>query len=104
MLLLDAGHKAGNVFEGDQGNVEGVAEAYEARTLDAGVDVQHTGEKRRLVGDDADGTASHARETDHDVAGVMFVNLEEIAVVDDARDDIHHVIGLIAFGRNDGVE
>ena len=52
VLLLRAGKKAGNVFEGDERNVEGVTEAHEARTFVRRVDVEDTGEKCRLVGDD----------------------------------------------------
>src|SRR6266446_7353721 len=49
VLLLHAGKEAGDVDEGDDRDVEAVAEADEARRLDRGVDVETTGEKRRLV-------------------------------------------------------
>src|ERR1035441_4321533 len=62
VLLLRAGEEAGDVFERDQRNVEAVAEAHEARALDAGVDVEHSGKKVWLVGDDADGLAVEAGE------------------------------------------
>src|SRR5206468_3585231 len=83
VLLLDAGHEAGDVLEGDEGDVEGVAEADEARALDAGVDVEDSGEEGGLVPYDADGPACHAGEAYDDVAGVVLVDLEEVAVVDD---------------------
>ena len=79
VLLLDAGHEAGDILEGDERDVEGVAEADEARALDAGVDVEHAGEERGLVGDDADRAAGHAREADDDVAREVLVHLEEVA-------------------------
>jgi hypothetical protein len=44
VLLVGAGQEAGHVLEGDQRDVEGVAEAHEARALDRGVDVEHAGE------------------------------------------------------------
>src|ERR1700687_5416618 len=64
-FLLRAGKETGDVFEGDERNVEGVAEAHEARAFYGGVDVQNAGKKRGLIGDDADGAAIEARET-HD--------------------------------------
>ena len=57
VLLLHAGQEAGHVHEGQQRNVEGVAEADEARRLVGGVDIQHAGLHAGLVGDDADGAA-----------------------------------------------
>ena len=104
VLLLHAGKEAGHVFERDQRDVEAVAEADEARGLDAGVDVEDSGEKRGLVGDDADRAAAHAGEADDDVAGEVFVDLEEIAVVDDVLDDFLDVVGLRGIERDDGVE
>ena len=44
------------------------------------------GERRRLVADDADGDAVQAREAADDVARVVLVDLEELAVVDDQAD------------------
>jgi hypothetical protein len=52
--MLNAGQEAGNVFKGHQRNVEAVAEADEARSLDRRVDIQHAGEEIGLVGYDAD--------------------------------------------------
>ena len=53
VLLVDAGQEARDVDEGDEGDVEGVAEAHEARRLLRGVDVEHAGQVRGLVRDDA---------------------------------------------------
>ena len=43
VFLGGAGEEAGNVFEGDQGNVEAVAEADEAGSFNGGIDVQRSG-------------------------------------------------------------
>ena len=48
--------------------------------------------------------AVHAREADDDVAGPVLVDFEEIAVVDDAVDDVFDVVGLVGFGGDDGIE
>ncbi len=54
VFLIDAGQKAGHIFKRDERDVEAIAKAHEARRFDRCVDIQHTGEKRRLIGDNAD--------------------------------------------------
>jgi hypothetical protein len=49
----------------------------------------------RLVADDADRVAVQAREAADDVLGVVLVDLEELAVVDDQPHDVAHVVGLV---------
>ncbi len=66
--------------------LKAVAEADEARGLLGGVDVEAAGEDQRLVGDDADGGAVDADEADEDVAGVVLLQLEEIAFVGELSD------------------
>ena len=78
------GQEARHVDERDERDVEGVAGAHEARGLDRRVDVEHAGERLRLVADDADGVAAEPREAADDVLGEALVHLEELAVVDDA--------------------
>ena len=56
------------------GNVEGVAEAHEARGLAAGVAVEHARQHHRLVGDEADRVAVDAAEADDDVAGEVRIS------------------------------
>ena len=69
-----------------------------------GVDVEHAGQVLRLVADDADRVAVEAREADDDVLREVLVDLEELAVVDDQRDDVAHVVGLLRVVRDDRVE
>ena len=83
MLLVGAGHETGHIHEGDDRDVEAVAEADEARRLVAGIDVEHPGQHARLIGDDADAVPAQAREADDDIRGEILVDLEEDAVVDD---------------------
>ena len=85
-LLLGAREEAGHVAERDQRDVEGVAGADEAAGLAARVDVEHAGELIRLVADDPDAVAVQTREAADDVARVVLVDLEELAVVDDQPD------------------
>jgi hypothetical protein len=55
VFLRGARQEARHVDEGDDRDVEAVAEAHEARALARGVGIEHAGERQRLVGDDADG-------------------------------------------------
>jgi hypothetical protein len=64
---VGARQEARHVLEGDERDVERVAEAHEARALHRGVDVERPGQVRRLVRHDADGPAAEPREADHDV-------------------------------------
>ena len=54
-LLMGSGHVAGDIGEGEEGNVEGVAEPDEPGGLVGGVDVEDAGVEPGIVGDDADG-------------------------------------------------
>ena len=98
------GRKPGNVDEGHEGDVEGVAEAYEARALARCVAVEHTGEIFGLVGHDADGLAVEAGEADDDILGVVALYLEELTVVDDGTDDLIHVVWTVGRVGNNLVE
>jgi hypothetical protein len=59
VLLRGAGQEAGHVDEGDDRDVEAIAEAHEARGLDADSSMsRQPASTMRLVGDDADGLAA----------------------------------------------
>ena len=98
------GRKPGHVLEGDQRDVERIAEADEARAFDRGVDVERAGQVRRLVGDDADGSPAEPRKADDDVLGEVLVHLEKVPIVCDRVDQVEHVVGLIRRRRDQRVE
>ena len=98
------GRKPGHVDEGDERDVERVAGADEARRLDRRVDVEHAGERPRLVADDADRMAAEPREPADDVLRPALVHLEEVAVVDDVPDHVLHVVRLGRLVRDQRVE
>ncbi|MNX91930.1 hypothetical protein D3C86_1240470 [compost metagenome] len=104
VLLLGARHEARHVHQRHQRNVEGVAEADEARGLAAAVDVQHPRQNLRLVGDDADGLAVQTTEAADDVPGEVGADLEEVGLVDHLQDQLLHVVGLVRIGRDQGVQ
>ena len=104
VLLHRPRQEPGHVLEGDQRDVERVAEAHEPRRLHRRVDVERAGEHRRLVGDDPDRPAVEPREADQDVLRVVVVHLEEVALVDDQVDHVEHVVRLVRRRRHDAVE
>src|SRR6266436_6379090 len=94
-FLLCTGKEAGHVFEGDERDVEGVAEAHEARAFDGSVDIEDAGKKSGLVGNDADGAAIEARKTYDEILGEMFVDFEEVGVVNDGVNGVLDVVGFL---------
>ena len=61
-----------------------VAGAHEARGLDGCVYVEAARELARVVGDEADGAPLHPAEARDDVLGVVGLDLEQLALVEDA--------------------
>ena len=104
VLLLCAGKEAGHVNEGEDRNVESVAETDEAGTLAARVAVEHTGKNLGLVGNHTYGRAAHTGETYDEVLGIISVDLEEFAVVDDAADHLIHIVRCVRAVGDDLVE
>ena len=94
VLLPGAGEEARHVDEGDQRDVEGVAGADEAPCFLGRFDVEDAGQNLGLVADDADGMAVETGEAAHDVLRPVREVLVEVAVVDDGRDDLLHVVRL----------
>ena len=104
VLLGRTRQEARNVHQRHDRDVERVAETHEARSLAAGVDVQHAGHELGLVGDDAHRLAVETREAGDDVLGIACGRFEELAVVDDGLDHLGHVVGLVGAVGNDLVE
>ena len=100
VFLGHARHETGNVDEGDQWDVECIAEADELAALVGRVDIQYTGHHVGLVGDDADRAADHSGETGHNIWCEASLDFEEVPAVDDARDDFADIVALLAVDRN----
>ena len=103
-LLLRPRQEAGHVDERDERDVERVAEADEPCGLHRRVDVEHARERARLVADHADRMPTKPRETADHVLGPQLVYLQELAVVDDAPDDVVHVVRLVRIVGHETVE
>src|SRR5207302_1783834 len=80
---------------------ERVAEADESGRLHRGVDVDGTRQELRLVADDPDHVTAQPAEPDDDVLGEERLYLEELAVVEDPRHHLAHVVGLVRSRGHD---
>ena len=92
VLLTRTGQEAGDIHEGDDRNIEGVAEAHEAGTLTRSVAVENTCQLLGLVGNDTHTFTVETGKTYDDVLGKVRLHLEELTAVHDAGDDLVHVI------------
>ena len=99
------GRKPGTSTKVSDRDAERVAGADEPGRLLRGVDVQAAGEVHRLVGDHADRASRPTRPKPQTMLRREHrVHLEEVAVVQHARDDRVHVVGLVRRVRDQRVE
>src|SRR5207253_5485511 len=103
-FLLRSGKKAGNVFKGQQRNVERIAEAHEARAFHRSVDIENPGEVGGLIADDTDGAAVEPGKTNDKIFRIVFVDLEEIAFVHDGMNHFLDVVRFLWVRRSKRVE
>ena len=104
VLLLGSRQEARNVHQHDDRDVEAVAGPNESRGLLRGVDVQAAGELGGLVSHDADRPAVDAAEADDDVLRVTRLNFQELVVIENAGDDLMHVVRLVRRVGDQGVQ
>ena len=96
VLLTCSRKETRNINKADDRNVECVTEAYEACTLAACVNVEHTSINRRLVGYDTNALTVETGKTYDDVACELWLNLEELSVVNNATYHLIHIVCLVA--------
>ena len=84
-----------DVFQYHQGDIEGVTEAHESGALVRGIDIQNTGQYCGLVADDSNWMSIEASETGQNIPSEPSVDLQELALIKDAFDDIMHVVRAI---------
>src|SRR4030095_15654916 len=95
---------ARHVNEGHNRNIEAVAEAYEASGFGRSINIQDPGEESRLVGDDADRSATEPGEADHHITGKILVHFKKVVFVYDGADDVFNVIGLVGIIWDQGIQ
>ena len=98
-LVLAADHEAGDVLQEDQRDAAQVAQLDEMRRLE-----RRLGEQHAVVGDDADEEAVQPREAGDERRRVALLELVEPRAVDEARDDLAHVVRLADVGVDDAVD
>ncbi len=99
-FLLSARKISGNVYKGEQGNVEGVAVPYETARLVRGVDVKAPRKGRGLVGDDAHYLTSNPAVAGDHVHGPEALDFEEVPVIYNLADDVVNTVPLVGVGGN----
>ena len=103
-FLLGAREEAGNILKSNQGNIEGVAEADKTRAFHGSVDIKDSREKGRLIADHPDRAAVQARKTHNKIFRVMFVDLEEISIVNHRVNSFLHVVRLLGISGDKSVQ
>src|SRR2546429_5327943 len=103
-FLLRPGKKSGNVLERDQRNIECVAEAHKTRALYRSIDVQHAGEKCRLISDNTHGAPVEPGKSHDEIFGKMFVDFEQISVIHNGMNRVLDVVRLLWIVRNQRVQ
>ncbi len=104
IFLRGAGQETGDVDQGQDWNVETVAEADEACGLLARIDIEAAGEHQRLVRDHAHRFAVEPDEAGEDVGRVLLLQFEEVAFVGEAQHHFAHVVGLVGAVGDDRVQ
>ena len=104
ILLLRARQKSRHIFKRHQRNVEAVAKAHEARALHRRIDIERARQHRRLIGHDPDRLPVEPRKSHHDVLGIVLVNFEKVAVIDNRVNHIFHVIRQVRLIGDERVE
>jgi hypothetical protein len=98
-LVLAADHEPGDVLQEHQRDTALAAELDEVRALERGLREQDA-----VVGDQADRIAVEPGEAADQGRAVERLELVELAGIDQTRDDLARVVGLLQVGRHDAVE
>ena len=98
-LVFPADHEAGDVLQEQQRDAALAAQLDEMRALERAFRKQDA-----VVGDDADRHAFEMREAGDQRGAVELLELVEFAAVDDAGDDLAHIILRGQRRRDDAVE
>ena len=103
-FLIGTRQETRNVLKGEDGDVEGVAEAHKSCGFVAGINVKTTGKHLWLVGDNTDGMTTKVAKANHDVLCPVSLNFHETAVVQHLGDDIEDIVRFGRVFRDDAVK
>ena len=100
-FLNNAWKETRNILEGNEWDVEGIAESDKSCSLDRGVDVQTTSEDIWLVSNHADATAVKTSKSNDDVFSIIWEQLEEFPIVNNFLNNTHHVVRSVRIVRDE---
>src|SRR5690606_2170449 len=100
VLLIHSGEETGHIDKGDDRDIETIAEANKTAQFIRRIDIQAPGHHLGLVGYDPYGISVDASEADDDVAGKMFMHLEEAVLVQDPVDHFPDIVHLGPLHRD----
>ncbi len=113
MFAAGANHKSGDILQENERNLFLVAVHDKTGCLVGAVVIDHSAhldftfssfDHLALVGDDADGPALDAGIAAEDGFAVVFLELLECGIVDDAADDLRHIVGARGVRREEAIE
>ena len=104
VFLSCAREEPGDVHKSDDWQVEAVAEPNEPRGFGTCIDVENSGQRRRLLGDDTYGPSPEPREGGDDVRSEQWLHLEQRPTIKDPAEHAFHIVGNARISRNHGVE
>jgi len=99
-LLVESGQVSGNVFKGNDRDIERIADADMTACLVRSVDVKASCHKLRLVCDDTYRSSAYPCKTGNDIAGIHFLHFAEISVVNDFPDDVADIVAFVGICRD----
>jgi hypothetical protein len=103
-LLGRSREEPGDIAEGNNGDLEGVAESNESSGFNRCVDVQTASKDLWLVRDNTDRLTLDFNKSSEDVFGVRWHNLVELVPVSHRLDSNLHIVGLVRVVRDDVVK
>ena len=100
MFLCTSWQETRYIFECYNRNIETVAETDETRSLVRSVNIKHTCQICRLIGNDTYRTSTQTSKTDYNILCKVRHNLKEIMIVDYRFDDVFDIIWHVRVVRN----
>ena len=106
VLLGGTGQEAGNIYQGEQRNAEGIAGTDKACSLIGAVDIHAAGHGLGLVGDNTNGAAIEAGKTGNHIGGihapVSYTHLDVYKRQAGNRDERQVDLGISLEGGSEG--
>lgn len=103
-LLNSSWQEAWYVSEGDDGDLESIAESHESSTLYRGINIEATSQNVGLVSNNTNYASFNITESNDNIFGIFGHDLVEVIAINNVLDDMLHVIGLVRIEGNNIVQ